>query len=726
MPIGTAAEQEPAAATTPARAAHVRNETRLTRAALAVTVCFSILTVGDIITVLGGRILDRQWIATATQMVFLLVVAYLLYGACVYHLARLGYFRRLHAHRRASTAQLRQIERNPNAPLVTVLVPSYMEERHVVRRTLLSAALQTYPCKRVVLLVDDPPNPTSAIDAARLSAARRVPDEVATLVSVPYRRCAAALGAFRRRQSAGRRFDPRRECQALAELHEDLAAWLEARADDDVALDHADRFFVETTFRAPARAYRRDATGWWARADEREPSLRIEDLEAVYEQRLAKFAVELTSFERKRFENLSHQPNKAMNLNAYLALLGGKFCHVWRDGRLWLERTDGARVDLDVPASEFVLALDADSVLLPEYTARLVHLLRTPGNERVAIAQTPYSAFPGAPGVLERVAGATTDIQYVMHQGFTAYDGTYWVGANALIRIAALEEIATHTSERGHVVTRFVQDRTLIEDTESTVDLLARGWRLSNYPERLAYSETPPDFGALVIQRRRWANGGLLIVPKLIRHLFRASRGGQHLAQGFVMTHYLTSLAAVNMGLLFVMAFAFDDSMRSAWLPFTAVPYYLLNARDLRHAGLPRTDVLRVYALNLLLIPVNLAGVFSSLYQLVTGTKAAFGRTPKLPDRTRVPAVYLVAMLGLAMQWVLRVASDLVAGHELHAALTALNVGFLVYGITAFIGVGATLDDLRNGARALVSVVTGSGDARSGRPAAMVDPGSSG
>ena len=36
-----------------------------------------------------------------------------------------------------------------------------------------------------------------------------------------------------------------------------------------------------------------------------------------------------------------------------------------------------------------------------------------------------------------------------------------------------------------------------------------------NYPERLSYSATPPDFGSLVVQRRRWANGGLLILPKL-------------------------------------------------------------------------------------------------------------------------------------------------------------------------------------------------------------------
>src|SRR3712207_8901858 len=50
---------------------------------------------------------------------------------------------------------------------------------------------------------------------------------------------------------------------------------------------------------------------------------------------------------------------------------------------------------------------------------------------------------------------------------------------------------------------RSVQDRTVIEDTESSVDLAAHGWTLINYPERLSYSATPPDFGSLVVQRDR-------------------------------------------------------------------------------------------------------------------------------------------------------------------------------------------------------------------------------
>ena len=145
---------------------------------------------------------------------------------------------------------------------------------------------------------------------------------------------------------------------------------------------------------------------------------------------------------------------------------------------------------------------------------RVVAAITDP-NPLVAVAQTPYSSFRGAPTRLERLSGATTDLQHIIHQGMSHYNATFWVGANAVIRKRALEDIVEKEWVGGFEIKRYVQDRTVIEDTESSIDLALHGWRLINYPERLSYSATPPDFGSLVIQRRRWANGGLLILPKL-------------------------------------------------------------------------------------------------------------------------------------------------------------------------------------------------------------------
>jgi cellulose synthase/poly-beta-1,6-N-acetylglucosamine synthase-like glycosyltransferase len=303
---------------------------------------------------------------------------------------------------------------------------------------------------------------------------------------------------------------------------------------------------------------------------------------------------------------------------------------------------------LSVPHADYVLTLDADSVLLPGYCVRLVNELEQPGNERVAVAQTPYSAFPGAPTPLERVAGATTDLQHLQHQGKTRFDATFWVGANAVIRAEALADIAQVRRENGILVRTFIQDRTVIEDTESSIDLAIQGWSLTNYPARLSYSATPSDFGSLVVQRRRWANGGLIIMPKL-RSLLRARRRrGERtsLAEIALRTDYLGSIAATSFGVVLMQLVMLVPGTATVVSPvalLAMVPYLVGQALDLRRLGYPARLVLWVSGLNFALVMVNLAGALKSIQQGVTGRKIPFARTPKVRDRTAAPALYVVA-----------------------------------------------------------------------------------
>ena len=315
----------------------------------------------------------------------------------------------------------------------------------------------------------------------------------------------------------------------------------------------------------------------------------------------------------------------------------------------------------------------------------------------IAIAQTPYSAYPNPPSRLERVAGATTDIQYLVHQGFTAYNATFWVGANAALRYSALNEIRAIMTERGHAMPVFIQDKTLIEDTGSTIDLVAKGWRLHNHPERLAYSATPPDFGALVIQRQRWANGGLIILPSLLA-LWRdrsSARAGE--LETFVRSHYLISPALANVSLLLLLVIPFGEGFSSIWFPIAAAPYYLLYGRDLIRCGYKWSDLLRVYALTLLLVPVNLAGVYQSLEQIVTGRKSAFDRTPKIDGRTAAPPSHLIFLAALLTASVVSAAANLWSGSLLFCGFSAVNVVFFVYGFWRLIGWRDAADDIRAG-----------------------------
>src|SRR5881394_612214 len=563
----------------------------------------------------------RAWTA-ACQAVFTVIAALLIWGNFVYQLTRFGQLRRSRAHRPSSLEALEQVYEGPERPLV-ILVPAYKEEIAVVRCALLSAALQEHPARRVLLLIDDPPQPESRADRAALAGLRELPRCLQALFDAAAKPFIEAERAFHSRRARSATV-AREELDVLAQLYGRAAVQVQRFSWRAGAGSASERLLEEKVLIPLAQSHRARAERLAAT-----PAADLAALEHEYRRLAALFSVGLAAFERKLYENLPHEPNKAMNLNSYLALLGGRFNEVRRGNHWFLEAAASGSASLIVRAAEFVITLDADSILLPEYALRLVHTMCLPGNERLAVAQTPYSSIPAGRGSLEYVAGATTDIQYLVHQGFTAFGATFWVGANALLRTAALEDIKTHDRERGYPIVRYIQDRTVIEDTESSIDLIERGWKLYNYPERLAYSATPPDFGALLIQRRRWANGGLIILPKLLRHLLRGPSRTRKAVEGFFRCHYLVSIAAVNVGLLAVLGYPFPEALQSPWLPLTALPYYALYARDLRQSGYSRgTDLLQGYALNLLLLPVNIGGVLRSLHQACKGHRIPFLRPP--------------------------------------------------------------------------------------------------
>ena len=182
------------------------------------------------------------------------------------------------------------------------------------------------------------------------------------------------------------------------------------------------------------------------------------------------FRAEITWFERKLYASLSHEANKAMNLNSYIGLMGRSFEPRETPEGVILPPSANTG-SIVIPDADFLLTLDADSVLLPEYCLRLVHLMMQPENPRLGVAQTPYSAFPGSATRMERLAGATTDLQHIVHQGMSYHGATFWVGANAVIRKRALDDIVEMEYTGGHEIRRYVQDRTVIEDTESSLDL---------------------------------------------------------------------------------------------------------------------------------------------------------------------------------------------------------------------------------------------------------------
>ena len=647
----------------------------LTVLSLGLTFLFVTLAARDVFATLGQSASALGPLIVIELTVFAILSIFLLYGNVIYHITRIGYFVR---HGDKSTADRCSEQGSQSNLCVTVLIPSYREEVAVIQQTILSAALMRGPRRRIVLLIDDPPVPTTDEDCKLLWGARSIPEEIeGAFASVRAR--SVSLAAVESSGSEAAR-------EQLSDLYTLFADALE-RLSGHFTMSHTDKFFVDKILRPPMLECRRISEILHKNED-------TLPLERRRDELLNSLDFSVSTFERKMFDNLSHAPNKAMNLNSYIGLLGGAYREREVEGKRILEKCRPEEAEWAIESADFLITLDADSLLLPDYAATLLRVMLNDSSGQIAVAQTPYTAIPGASSTVERIAGATTDIQHIIHQGFSLFESAYWVGANALLRVSALRTIKTEASERGYTFSKFIEDRTVIEDTESSIDLIRKGWRIYNYPAKLAYSATPSDFGSLLVQRRRWSNGGLLILPKLIDYIKSQPIHSKLLLQFAVRAHYLVSIALSNFSILFFLILPFSSIEGSIWLPLTAAPYYVLYGIDLRRLGYRSLDLLRVYALNLLLIPVQLGGVIRSMHQWFTGHKSAFVRTPKIPNRTAAPAGYVISIYALTGICFLGALHDWSDAHYAHMSYALANGIFLMYAIIAFVGVKNSFSDI--------------------------------
>ena len=232
------------------------------------------------------------------------------------------------------------------------------------------------------------------------------------------------------------------------------------------------------------------------------------------------------------------------------------------------------------------------------------------------------------------------------------------------------------------------QDRTVIEDTESSISLRSLGWKIFNYPERLSYSATPPDLGSLIVQRKRWANGGLIILPQLLRLFSRKNNANKiSILELLLRSSYLASIAWTSICLCTLFFFPFADGLLSSTAILIAAPYFITMTIDLIWLGYRKTDIFWIYGFNLLLQPVNIAGTVESIVQIIGGHKLAFARTPKIGDRTPAPMGFLL-VIGVFLVWSIWTLRNDIINHDLiHLAFTVTNLSMLLLATVGFIGI---------------------------------------
>ena len=142
-------------------------ERRLTTLLLGWSLLASCMAVAQIVGIGVASLHAGDVPGVISQVVFLLAVLVVLSGSWAYLLPRRAYYSRAIKHRPV-TLSCAKATLAAHKPSLTILVPSYKEELQVVRQTLMSAALQDWPDRRVVLLIDDPQHPSDPADLASL------------------------------------------------------------------------------------------------------------------------------------------------------------------------------------------------------------------------------------------------------------------------------------------------------------------------------------------------------------------------------------------------------------------------------------------------------------------------------------------------------------------------------------------------------------------------------
>ena len=163
--------------------------------------------------------------------------------------------------------------------------------------------------------------------------------------------------------------------------------------------------------------------------------------------------------------------------------------------------------------------------------------------------------------------------------------------------------------------------------------------------------------------------------------------------------HYLLSLAGVSLGITalliyLVLLYPFPTDVTSPWLALASVPYFLLYARDLSATGYRRRDVFRVYALNLVLVPINAGGVLRSVQKWFTRAPVTFARTPKVARRTAVPPLYVWLEYLIAFGLLVAGVTHMLSSRWIYGSFLLLTGGFVVYALIALVGPRASLQDL--------------------------------
>jgi cellulose synthase/poly-beta-1,6-N-acetylglucosamine synthase-like glycosyltransferase len=269
---------------------------------------------------------------------------------------------------------------------------------------------------------------------------------------------------------------------------------------------------------------------------------------------------------------------------------------------------------------DFVAQIDVDFVPRKDFLDMTLGYFRDPN---VAFVGTPqiYGNIDES-WIAQGSAEQAYSFYGVIQKGFFGKDMQLFIGANHVVRVAALNDVGGYS---GHIV----------EDHLTGMRIYTKRWKSVYVPEKLAIGEGPSTWDAYFSQQMRWAYGLIDILlhhsPKLLPKMKRKHAINYY----FLQQHYFYGLAQVLGILLITLYFAFGIQSTSMILtPLLALYVPLIAWQTLISLWLQKFSVdpttesgllLRGKILTLAAWPIY----FLAFVGVITGKRLSYAVTPK-------------------------------------------------------------------------------------------------
>lgn len=529
----------------------------------------------------------------------------------LFYLTRLKHLSMKTSFEEASEAEEKELRLSHKQPYVVSVVPTYMEDPDLLKRTLYSICLQSYSNMSVVMLLG---NDYYSCDKSVIDNTKRMKlmfIDIKKEIHNQKQKIRKQLNTLEPIGKEGISL-PASGFIHLGNIYMEVSSWFIGKARELRALEvkyPIDSYLIKNTFISRYRYFKRQSVKCLKAAKGLPCCINPEEL---YKELYSLFNIKLDIFMRTRYENLEQEKTKAGNLSAYSSIIGGTWCRKKQsNGRFVLKPS---RRGKHIKEPLYFASFDSDTILKPDYIVRKVAFLEREENQGVGLIQSPYVVPTPEETPAASASGVLSYWFLPVSVGLSAYKSACWLGFNCVMRFEAVKKIKT-----------FLTD-TIIEDTQNGIKIKREGYEIITSPEEQCTTFSPSDLNGLKVQRTRWASGGFKIAKDLLLGFIRKEPGFKTFTEKVLVLNYVLGLNLLPIAitsLLFIESPFYKHFFFVETIPFFLyILSYVCLLRSLTNYK-PR-HIIDGLSVSIFSNLYHLAGTYNSLKGLIFGNKVRF------------------------------------------------------------------------------------------------------